>query len=148
MSTFDIAAFQNATFEGSNDTVLTPCPEGDFLGVIKNPEVRAWKSRDGTKEGLSLDYTVEIDDPRVTSVTGRSPTRVRGGCMLDLTENGTLDMGKGKNVSLGRLREATGLNSGKFGFPMLEGQMILAKISTRVDGDRTFDEVKAVARAA
>jgi hypothetical protein len=29
---------------------------------------------------------------------------------------------------------------------MLAGQMIRAKISTRVDGDRMFDEVKAVSK--
>jgi hypothetical protein len=148
MSMFDIAAFSNATFDQPNDTVMVPCPEGEFVGVIEKPEIRPWKQKDGDKSGLALDYMVAIDDPKVTEVTGRKPTRVRGGVMLDLTDAGGLDFGKGKNVGLGKLREAVGLNQAgqPFSFNMLAGQMIRAKISTRVDGDRMFDEVKAVSK--
>jgi hypothetical protein len=145
---FDPQSFMNASFTEANDTVLVPCPEGEFIGVIQKPEIRPWNSKDGSKSGLSLDYYISIDDPKVTAVTGRNPTKVKGGCMLDLTEGGALDFGKGKNVGLGRLREACDLNrpGAPFSFNMFEGKAIRAKVGSRAVDDRIYDEVKGVAK--
>jgi hypothetical protein len=60
-------------------------------------------------------------------------------------------MGKGKNVSLGRLREATGLNEkGRpFGFRMLVGQMARVRVKHRPDNKNpeiVYAEVDAVTK--
>ena len=58
-------------------------------------------------------------------------------------------MGKGKNVGLGRLREAADLNvpGAPFSFAMFEGRPVKVSVKHRVVDDRIFDEVKAVAEA-
>jgi hypothetical protein len=77
---------------------------------------------------------------------GREKVTCKQGIMLDLNEGGQLDMGKGKNVSLGKLREAIGLNSPgqPFSFSMIQGRMALGFVQHRVDGDQVFAEIKRV----
>jgi hypothetical protein len=67
--------------------------------------------------------------------------------MLDLTPGGGLDLGKGKNVGLGRLREAVRLNdsSKPFSFAQLPGQAARVTVSHRIDGEDTYSEIKKVA---
>jgi hypothetical protein len=69
--------------------------------------------------------------------------------MLDLTDSGQLDMAKGRNVRLGRLREALDLNApGRpFSFAMIQGRMAKVKVGHRVDGEDIYAEVRANARA-
>lgn len=60
---------------------------------------------------------------------------VRQTLWLDTTESGGLDFGKGKNVGLGRLREALGQNApGKPWAPgMLVGGVAKVKVSHSID---------------
>jgi hypothetical protein len=69
--------------------------------------------------------------------------------MLDLTEEGMLATGKGRNVLLGRLREATGLNqSGEpFAFPMLTGRPAKVQVAHRLYEGQIYAEVKGTAKA-
>jgi len=147
MGVFDPTSFMDATFEGVNDTKVTPIPIGDWPAIIEEPKMVEWKSRDGLKSGWKLSMNMKIDSPEVASVTQREVNKVRHDVMLDLTEAGMLDMGKGKNIGLGRLREACGLNKPgePFSFRMFDGKMIKARIGHRVDGEDIFSEVKAVA---
>ena len=68
--------------------------------------------------------------------------------MLDLAATGGLDMSEGKNVALGRLREALGLNdpSQSFSFHQLPGLMGRVNVTHRVVGEDTFADVKAVTK--
>lgn len=148
--TFDVSAFMNAQFEGENDTKLIPCPVGEYQGTIRDVKIEPWASQDGTKNGLKMTSRVEITDEAVTNVTQRKPTNVRYDFILELTPEGGLDMGRGKNVRLGQLREATGLNSKgqPFGFPMLEGRMVQVKVTQRADPNDSsiiYDQVSRVA---
>lgn len=147
MSNFDPQTFLDSNFEGSNSTSRTPCPEGEYPAVIKDVEVNAWTSRDQTKSGLRLDVRYSIDDESVKAAVGLPEPTVRQGLMLDLTPSGGLDMGKGRNIGLGRLREATRLNdpAKPFNFRMLVGQMVKVKVTHRVADEAIYDEVKAVA---
>ena len=112
MTTFDPASLFDSTTTEVNDTKILPIPEGEYLAVIESAEVKTWASRDGLSSGLRLDVTWLIDDEAAKTATGRDKLTVRQGVMLDLNEAGNgLDMGKGKNVALGRLREATDLNA-------------------------------------
>ena len=65
-----------------------------------------------------------------------------------LSDSGGLDMGKGRNVGLGRLREALNLNQPgqSFSFSMIPGRLAKVSVSHRIDGENIYAEVKAVAR--
>lgn len=137
---------QSSTTE-VNDTKKIPCPVGEYIAVAEKVEARTWQSKDGLKSGLALDVTWTIDDAAAKEVTGRDNVQVRQGLMLDILESGGLDMGKGKNIALGRLREATGLNvpGQPFSPAMIQGRAAKVTVSHRVDGEDIYDEIKKVA---
>jgi hypothetical protein len=151
---FDANSFLEMSVDQSNDTVSVPVPAGEYLAIAEKIEARPWQSKtDPTKAGMALDILWNIDDAGVKSFLGRDKVTVKQGIMLDVTPEGGLDMGKGKNVGLGRLREACNLNEpGRpFSFRMIEGQMAKVKVTHRLDPnkpDTIYAEVSAVARPA
>lgn len=145
---FDPATFLNQTVEGSNDTTIIPIPVGEYPAIAEKVDVKTWQSRDGSSSGLKLEIVWDIQDDAVKQLTGRETVRSRQQQMLDLTDSGALDMGKGKNVGLGRLREALDMNdpSQPFSFGAMQGRMAKVKVSHRIYEDNIFDEIKAVAK--
>lgn len=135
----------------SNDTVIIPVPVGEYLAVCKEVKIRPWQSKsDPSKAGMALDVQWTIDDAGVKAALGRDEVNVKQGVMLDIREDGGgLDMGKGKNIGLGRLREATNLNAKgqPFAVTMFPGRMARIKVEHRTDGENIYAEVKQVARA-
>lgn len=148
-TTFDPATFLNATYDEALDTKVVPCPVGEYLGLAEKVEVKQWASKDGSSSGLKLVILWDIQDENVKQLLGRDTVRVPQDQMLDLTETGALDMGKGKNVGLGRIREALGLNTPgePFAFSMIQGRLAKVKVSHRASGEDLFNEIKAIAKA-
>lgn len=145
---FDPNSFLEMQVTESNDTKATPVPVGEYTAVIGEVKVRPWQSKkDPSKSGMSLDVTCEVDDANVKEFLGRDKVVVRYSPMLDINEAGMLDMGKGKNLGLGRLREATDLNvpGTPFSFLMLTGRVIKVSVTHRIEGEDIFAEVKSVA---
>ena len=68
--------------------------------------------------------------------------------MLDTNPQGGLDMSAGKNVGLGRLREAVGKNDPDvaFSFHQLPGAAGKVSVTHRLVGEDTFAEIKAVTK--
>lgn len=133
----------------SNDTKLTPIPVGEYTALPDKVEVKSWaKKDDPSVSGLKLVINWSIDDPAVKELLARDKVTARQDIMLDLTDSGGLDMGKGRNVGLGRLREATGLNTPgqPFSFTMLLGRPAKISVSHRIDGEAIYAEVKGVAK--
>lgn len=148
---FDVNSFMSQEVSGSNDTKTVPCPVGDYNAQISKIGVRQWTSKkDPSISGMTLDVTWSIESPEVKALLDRDNVTVRQGIMLDLTDSGGLDMGKGKNVGLGRLREAVNLNdpTRAFAFSQLEGQFALVNVSHRTEGEDIYPEVNKVARLA
>lgn len=148
---FDPAQFLDMQVTESNDTKVTPVPEGEFTAVAGDVKTRQWQSKDGTSSGITLDITWDIDSPEVKAELGRDRVTVRQGIMLDLTESGGLDMSKGKNVGLGRLREAIGKNvpGQPFAFSQIPGSIAKVLVKHRInpnDAEQIFAEVKGVAK--
>ena len=145
--TFDASQFLNVTISTSNATKSIPVPMGEYHAVLEKVEPRQWQSKDGSKSGISLDVTWIIEDQGVKDFLGRESVTCRQGVMLDLTPDGAIDTSAGRNIALGRLREAVGLNQAgqDFSFHMLPGKMAKVSISHRVQNEDTFAEVKAVA---
>jgi hypothetical protein len=133
----------------ANSTEAIPVPVGEYTAVIGEVKCRPWQKRDDPSvAGLALDLSWDIDDSAVKELLGRDKVKCKQGIMLDLTESGGLDMGKGKNVGLGRLRDAVDLNRAgePFAFSMLVGRIAKVKVEHRVNGDQIFAEIKAVAK--
>lgn len=130
MSTFNPDTFLNTESTEANATQYTPCPEGEF-----NASIKAIKPRVLTDGRAVLDVTWIVDDETARQETGMAEPSVRQTLWLDVTESGGLDFGKGKNVGLGRLRDAVGQNqSGKPWAPgMLVGQVAKVKVAHSID---------------
>jgi hypothetical protein len=124
-SAFDPKAFLDMQFSEASSTERVNIPAGEHLALVEKVETTKWtKKDDSTKFGLRLDVTYLIDSADVKALLGREKVTVTQGIMLDLTPTGGLDFSKGRNVTLGRLRECVGLNKPgeSFGFRMLEGR--------------------------
>lgn len=145
---FDPQAFISASISSSNDTKVIPVPVGDYHGVIEKIAPRQWQSKDGSQTGIALDVFWLVEDAGVKEFLGRDTVTVRQGIMLDTTPSGGLDVSKGKNIGLGRLREAVGKNQDgqPFSFEMLPGLSARISVTHRIAGEDTFAEVKSVSR--
>ena len=146
---FNPDQFLDMQVTDSNDTKSIPVPVGEYTAVAEEVKCRQWTSKkDPSVSGLTLDVKWAIDDPAVKELLGREKVTVNQGIMLDLTDSGGLDMGKGRNIGLGRLREALDLNKPgePFSFSMVAGRVAKVSISHRVDGENIYSEVKGVAR--
>ena len=141
-STFDPEMFMNQQTTDSNSTTYTPVPEKELQAYIK--DVKAGTA--GDKPVLNVTWAT--DDAEAREATGMDEPTVRQTIWLDLTPQGGLDMGKGKNVGLGKLREALGQNEpGQPWAPgMLFGQAAMISVKHRAGKDgEVFADVKAVA---
>ena len=146
---FNPDQFLDMTITDSNSTQTVPVPVGEYTALVSDVKCRQWQSKaDPSKSGLTLDVTWEVDDAAVKQLLGRDKVTVKQGIMLDLTEAGGLDMGKGRNIGLGRLREALNLNAPgqPFSFSMVAGRIAKVSVSHRIDGENIYAEVKGVAK--
>lgn len=146
---FSPEQFLELQVNDANSTKSTPCPIGEYMAVVEDVKARQWtKKDDQSQSGMALDIIWAVDDAAVKAELDREKVLVKQGVMLDLTANGGIDTGKGKNVTLGRLREAIGLNEpGRpFSFSMIKGRVAKIKVKHRIDGDNIYAEVEAVAK--
>ena len=145
---FDPTAFASMPVEGVGSTAVTPLPAGEYLALIgdKDTDVRPVPFQD-QKTGesrLRLDVAFNIlDDSGAlrAQIDGRDPRHIQG-IFCDLIP-GTwqLDMGKGKNVTLNKLREAVGQNTGApWVYTMLRGAGPL-KINVTMGPDKQDNSI-------
>lgn len=146
---FDPNTFLNQSYDEALDTKVVPPPVGEYLALAEKVDIKPWAARDGSSSGLKLEILWDVQDENVKQLLGRDTVRVPQQQMLDLTDTGQLDFSKGKNVGLGRIREALGLNTPgePFAFSMIQGRMAKVKVSHRPYNDDLFAEVKAITSA-
>lgn len=151
MGTFDPTQFLDQTINQSLDSERNKVPEGEYQATIKDVKVEGGVSNKEGSEGKQwarLDVRWVIDDARVKEIVGLPEPSVKQGIMLDLNDAGNLDLSKQKNIGLGRLREALGLNTPgqPFSFRMMEGRMAKVKVTHREYEGQIFDEIRSVAK--
>jgi len=140
---FNADDFKSQSVEGEVSTQATPVPEGEYNAVIKSTDIRETNSEKGTF--LMLDVQWLIDDDSVIEATGRDENVVRQTIFLDVSESGGLDMGKGKNTGLGRLRTAVNqATPGPWNFTLLDGNVAKVKVEHRMYNGNTYADVKNV----
>lgn len=148
---FDPNAFLDQVIEEVGSTEIIPIPAGEYMATIDKKEITQWSKRDDpTVSGLKLKVTWSLEDQAVRELLNREKVTVVQDIMLDMTDTGSLDMGKGRNVELNRLRAAIDLNVSGFSFNQLDGRM--ARITVKHDPDRTdpqkfYTRVKSVGHA-
>lgn len=147
---FDPNTFLNTTVEGELDTRTIPCPVGEYNAISDKVDVKQWSSKDGSSSGLKIVILWDVQDENVKQLVGRDKILVPQDIMLDLTEEGGLDMGKGKNIGLGRVREALDMNKPgePFAISNMAGRLALVTVSHRPgqNPEDIFHEVKRVAK--
>lgn len=149
---FNPEDFKKSQTTEQGSTSVTPCPLGDWPARIEKIDFRQASGKKNPNETYTfLDALVEIDSNEVRQHCDRDKVTVRYSTIIDLTPDGKgLDMGKGKNVGLNRLREAVGQNvAGQPWSPeMLEGRVLKVKVKHRSDENDPsiqYAEVAAVA---
>ena len=151
----DPSLFLSTTTTESTSTQLDPVPKGEFLALSEPVTQESFQSFDikkgenAGKKGWRLNVVWKITDEAAGEYKGR---KVRQQLWLELTSDGAgIDMGKGKNISLGRLREALGQNTN--GQPwnpsMLGSQPARISVVQRLDDNdssKIYNDVEAVAK--
>jgi hypothetical protein len=138
-STFNPDALLDLSTESQLSTREKVLPEGDYEGTIKSMKGRVTTSEKGTFNWL--DFQIEIDGNQqapngqlVSEIVNRPSTQVRYSITLDLTEAGTLASEEGRNLSLGRLREAADQNhAGPWSIRNLVGARLRVSVKHRFD---------------
>ena len=152
--TFDPASFLSQETTDQMDTSFTPIPAGEYPAMVKSVDARQQPStKDPAEVWTILDVTYAIDDQGVREETGLPEPTIRQSIFLDIGDDGKLDTGKGKNVNLGRLREAVGLNQPgqAFSFGSLVGQACIVAVKhnpSKDDPEIVYANVSKVAALA
>lgn len=134
---FNPELFLNTQATEANSTEFVLVPQGEYVGIIDAISADSFKSFDikrgenAGKKAYRLDLKILLNDEsgQLKELLGR-PASVTAGIMLDIKPDGTLEFGKGRNVNLGRLREAVNQNaSGRpWSFGSLAGQPVKVKV--------------------
>ncbi len=148
MSTFDPQAFLDTQTTETNDTRILPCPVGEWPATVENVDIKSGVSQKSDEPWTRLNVKWAIEGTPANQLAERAKIVTTQGVMLDITESGGLDMGKGKNVQLGRLREAVGLNAPgtPFSFRMLIGRQAKVSVTHREYEGNLFDDVKGAVK--
>jgi hypothetical protein len=144
---FDPVDLMNSNLE-ANATKRTPLPVGEVNAQITKIEITDGVSGPASKKPgtpwARLDCTLEITDPEYLRGVGDG-TREKAitflGIMLDM-QDGKIASGEDRNVRLGKLREACGVNGQPLG--ALNGQVLRIAISHKPNPnqpDETISEV-------
>lgn len=146
MSNFNPEAFMNSTTSEASATQYLQVPEGEYNASIDTVTPRSTQTG---KALLSIKW--KVDDEAARNATGMAEPSVFQTVWLDIKDDGTLDGGPGKNVGLGKLREALGQNAP--GKPWAPGMLVggVAKIRVKHSIDKRDNvtinaEVSAVAK--
>jgi hypothetical protein len=157
-SAFNPEMFLNITTIDANSTELLQVPEGEYTAVTQGIGPDSFKRfpiKQGERAGqdfyrLDVVWLINDEGKAIEQSIGRAP-KVTQGIGLDISKDGTLEMGKGKNVGLGQLREALGQNAAgrPWSMSQLGGQVAKIQVKHRLDANsgRTYIDVTKVARA-
>lgn len=109
----DISSFIDAP-QPPMDTQFENVPDGKYEAMIDATDINTWFGKELTREDgtVSLPFNVPfvIQDEELKKRLGRNKISVRATIWLDM-DNGKPSSGKGKNVTLGQLRDALGQNN-------------------------------------
>lgn len=150
---FDKDTFLATHVEGAMETKFTPVPEADYKAYIDEIDGSEVGKGEEKQKVLNVSWKLVDVKPDVIELMGREDIIVKQTVFLDYSKDGRLEFGKNKNIALGALREAVGLNGPEpFSFRMLVGRgPCMLKINHRwnsTTGEGPFANVLRVAKVA
>lgn len=143
----------DAQISQPNATEYENVPEGMALAQIEDFSLRTaeWRDKDTGEQRSNPALRIEwnILDDKIRQALGREKLTVRQEFFLDIDrDSGQISTEKGKNVTLGKLRKALGLNDSGFALPQLRGSRpAMVQVSHRPDKNdpsKKYAEVKNV----
>jgi hypothetical protein len=151
--TFDLEGFMNEGAGGELDTEFQVVPAGEYAAIVEHvgntdglPDIK--QKKDGSGSFVTLDITWSVQDDAVKAALGRDKVTVRQSFILDMKGN-SLDYSKGKNVRLGQLKQALGINQPGLPLRALQGAgPALIVVAHREYNGNTYAEVKKVGKLA
>jgi hypothetical protein len=151
MSIFNPDQFLAASVTTAHDTKIARVPDGIYDGQVKKLEFRTLEASADNPERTIMEVIWSVLDPKVKEITGIEEPTVRQSIWLDLGPTGALLTDKGKNVGLGKLREALGQNKqGKAWAPshLVGGRAKISVkgVTNKKDGE-IYAQVEKVAHA-
>lgn len=154
-SLFDPTNMLDVEVDQPMDTKVVQPPEGRYNWQIVDFEVKKFDAKEaGAKDSYRIEFKCEADasqlaptGEKVSDLIGRDKFTARYSGWLDLTETGSWDMGKGKNVAVGALREALGMNvpGQPFKVRFMKGQVFNGELyyrSNKENPDQKFGEIR------
>lgn len=137
---FDPESFDFLEVVGANDTRRIPVPEypdGVMLICKDTHKPKQFTMKDSGETRWVAELVFIVDHDLAREATGMKEPTIRMPIWLDINEQG-LDMGKGKNVDLGRAREAMGLNDPQrpFKFSDFKGRMCKGVVKHTEQADK------------
>lgn len=153
---FNPNAFMDEAPGGKLDTALEPPREGEYMFTPESCEISEQTSTKPEHAGKSwprMTIQWRLMDEAEKQRLGRDNVFVRQQFLLDTDPTtGRLDFGKGKNVRLGSIYEALGMNDGT-GTPNrinnASGTLVLGRVthtSAKNDPETKYAEVSRVAK--
>lgn len=131
-----------------------PLPAQDYTAVIGEIKASRWTSDKPdakVKSGIRFEIPLLIDIPaELVEKLGydNNTFTIKDSVMVDTTDNGSMDFGKGKNNQLRAYREALDMNkSGDTFVPrLMQGRVVLVKLKHKLYNGATLEEVAGIAR--
>lgn len=143
---FNSDDFLNQQATGPLSTRRDPLPVGDYKAQITKIEARQLDTKDGKRTVMTVTWSL-MDTAEIAAAGREGTPTARQDLWLDVKEDGkTLDFDKGKNIDLGRLYEALGLNDGGATPGMLKGQVGTIRIEHNVDKNKPENVFERVAK--
>jgi len=148
-SSFNPDTFLDATLTDPTEK-RPPLPVGDYTAILGAVTARQWQGKaDPTKSGIAWDIPVTIDVPAEIQAElkmDQSTLNLKDSIMIDLTANGTIDNGPGKNRRLRAYREATDMNKpgDVFSARKMEGKIVKVKITHDLWEGQPIEKISGV----
>ena len=151
MSVFDPDTFLDEDVGGPMSTERQLIPINTYhpcyVSEVKPSEGIISKGDRAGQPWAKVDLVWVIDNQELRDTLNRAQVKITQGIMLDLDENGKLDTAKGRNVQLGKVRKALGINEGAVKWREFLGKPATLQIvhkPSNLDGSMR-EEVAAVA---
>ncbi len=154
LSTFDPETFMDTSFDqGSMSTSIILPPAQDWTASISKLTARKFTMKDSGEDRATLDIQWCIENESCQKATNQDKSFAKQTLWLDfktVNSQTVLDFDEGKNVGLGRLREALGQNKkgAKWQPGMLLGGVGLIKVIHRPDKNDPETKYAEVTRVA
>ena len=151
---FDPDKFLNQEHNAAFSTKFVPVPETEYVATV--PQGGVHEPREMTIDGekryvVDIDWEISKDDPgyvKAKEETGMNNPKVRQGLFLDVLTDANGEVtgladGPGKNVQLGRLRDALSMNDPRkrWSFRHFEGSTARIKVVHAMSKGETYANV-------